>query len=163
MSILLCNLRKKTSCTIVIHEESISEWEGRINNKRKLRKLPFLFAKGNHLDMLFATVAISFAATANNKALSTAVFLIYCLLSIVIDVDSPFFRLFKTQPDYSDLLTFGCVFCSLTSVKGISLEHNLFKCAFMGYSNSHKGFVRHGSLSNETLFLPKKFTNTSIQ
>ncbi|CAJ2672130.1 unnamed protein product [Trifolium pratense] len=50
------------------------------------------------------------------EALSTAVFLINRLPSTVIDLDSPFFRLYKTHPDYSDLHTFGCVFCSSTSV-----------------------------------------------
>jgi hypothetical protein len=40
------------------------------------------------------------------EALSTAVFLINRLPSTVIDFDSPFFRLFKTQPNYSYLHTF---------------------------------------------------------
>ena len=76
------------------------------------------------------------------EALSTTVFLINRLPSIVIDFDSPFFRLFKTQPDYSDLHTFGCVcFVHLPPFERHKLGAQSVQCAFMGYSNSHKGFV----------------------
>jgi len=43
------------------------------------------------------------------EALYTIVFLINRLPSMVIDFDSPFFRLFQTHSDYSILHTFGCV------------------------------------------------------
>jgi len=76
------------------------------------------------------------------EALSTAVFLINRLPFIVIDFDSPFFRLFKTQPDYSDLHTFGCVcFVHLPPFERNKLGAQSVQCAFVGYSNSHKGFV----------------------
>jgi len=76
------------------------------------------------------------------EALSTAVFLINRLPSMVIDFDSPFFRLFKTQPDYSNLHTIGCVcFVHLPPFERHKLGAQSVQCAFMGYSNSHKGFV----------------------
>jgi len=76
------------------------------------------------------------------EALSTVVFLINRLPSIVIDFDSPFFRLFKSQPDYSDLHTFGCVcFVHLPPFEGHKLGAQSVQCAFMRYSNSHKGFL----------------------
>ena len=76
------------------------------------------------------------------EALSTIVFLINRLPSIVIDFDSPFFRLFKVQPDYSDLHTFGCVcFVHLPSFERHKLGPQSVPCAFMEYNNSHKGFV----------------------
>src|SRR3954464_12995465 len=76
------------------------------------------------------------------EALSTAVFLINRLPSTVIDFDSPFFRLFKIQPNYSDLHTFGCVcFVHLPPFERNKLGAQSIQCAFMGYSNSHKGFV----------------------
>lgn len=47
------------------------------------------------------------------EALPTTIFLIHCLPSTIIDFHSPFFRIFKTHPYYSDLHTFGCVFVHL--------------------------------------------------
>ena len=76
------------------------------------------------------------------EALSTAVFLINRLPSMVIDLDSPFFRLFKIHPDYSALHTFGCVcFVHLPPFERHKLGAQSVQCAFMGYSHSHKGFV----------------------
>jgi len=76
------------------------------------------------------------------EALSTAVFLINRLPSTVIDLDSPFFRLFKIQPNYNDLHTFGCVcFVHLPPFERHKLGAQSVQCAFMGYSHSHKGFV----------------------
>jgi len=67
------------------------------------------------------------------EALSTAVFLINRLPSVVIDFDSPFFRLFKTQPDYSDLHTFGCAcFVHLPPFERHKLRAQSIQCAFVG-------------------------------
>jgi len=83
------------------------------------------------------------------EALSTAVFLINCLPSMVIDFDSPFFHLFKTQPDYSDLHTFGCVcFVHLPLFERHKLGALSVQCAFMGFSNSHKSFVCYDVSNN---------------
>ena len=68
---------------------------------------------------------------------------------MVIDFDSPFFRLFKTQPDYSDLHTFGCAcFVHLPPFERHKLGAQSVQCAFMGYSNSHKGFVCYDVSNN---------------
>ena len=83
------------------------------------------------------------------EALSTAVYLINRLPSTVIGFDSPYFRLFKTQPDYSSLHTFGCVcFVHLPSTERHKLGAQSVKCAFMGYSHSHKGFVCYDVSNN---------------
>lgn len=50
------------------------------------------------------------------EALSTTVFLIKRLSSMIINLDSPFFRIFKTQRDYNNLHTFWCVLCTPTFV-----------------------------------------------
>ena len=46
------------------------------------------------------------------EALSTAIHLINWLPSPILQNVSPFFKLFGHSPSYSDLHTFGCVFCA---------------------------------------------------
>jgi hypothetical protein len=103
------------------------------------------------------------------EALSTVVFLINRLPSTVIDFDSPFFRLFKTHPDYSYLHTFGCVcFVHLPQFERNKLGAQSIQCAFMGYSNSHKGFVcydvsnHHFRVSRNVTFFDNQFMFHSL-
>ncbi|KAK2354222.1 coiled-coil domain-containing protein [Trifolium repens] len=92
------------------------------------------------------------------EALSTAVFLINRLPSLVIEFDSPFFRLFKIQPDYNDLHTFGCVcFVHLPPFERHKLGAQSVQCAFMGYSHSHKGFVCY-DVSNRRFRISRNVT-----
>jgi transposase InsO family protein len=92
------------------------------------------------------------------EALSTAVFLINRLPSTVIDLDSPFFRLFKTQPDYNDLHTFGCVcFVHLPPFERHKLGAQSVQCAFLGYSHCHKGFVCY-DVSNRRFRISRNVT-----
>jgi hypothetical protein len=92
------------------------------------------------------------------EALSTAVFLINRLPSSVIEFDSPFFRLFKTQPDYNDLHTFGCVcFVHLPPFERHKLGAQSVQCAFLGYSHCHKGFVCY-DVSNRRFRISRNVT-----
>jgi transposase InsO family protein len=76
------------------------------------------------------------------EALSTAIYLINRLPSQVLNFDSPYYRLYHEAPSYSDLHTFGCVcFVHLPSNERHKLSAQSVKCAFLGYSISHKGFV----------------------
>jgi hypothetical protein len=76
------------------------------------------------------------------EALSTAVYLINRLPSQVLNFDSPYYRLYHEAPSYSDLHTFSCVcFVHLPSNERHKLSAQSAKCAFLGYSISHKGFV----------------------
>jgi len=65
------------------------------------------------------------------KGLSTVVFLLNHLPFIFIDFNSPFFRLFKTHPDYSILHTFGCLcFVHLPPLERHKLKAQSIQCAF---------------------------------
>jgi len=76
------------------------------------------------------------------EALSTVVYLINRLPSKVLNLESPYFRLYHQNSNYSDFHTFGCV-CVVHLPPS---QHNkLFvqsaKCAFMGYSTSQKSCI----------------------
>jgi len=76
------------------------------------------------------------------EALSAAVYLINRLPSQTLNLDSPYFRLYGHPPDYKHLRIFGCVcFVHLPSHERHKLSAQSAKCAFMGYSSNHKGFV----------------------
>ena len=76
------------------------------------------------------------------EALSTAVHLINRLPSYVLNFASPYSILFGVIPEYDSLHVFGCVcFVHLPSTERNKLSTQAARCAFLGYSNSHKGFV----------------------
>lgn len=98
------------------------------------------------------------------EALSTVVYLINCLPSPTLRLDSPYSRLFGVPPDYNSLHVFGCIcFVHLPPIERHKLAAQSVQCAFLGYSNSHKGFVCYDSDANKLLiscnvifFLKKK-------
>lgn len=74
--------------------------------------------------------------------MTTAVFLINRLPSQVLGFDSPYFRLFRAHPDYTNLHPFGCVcFVHLPPPERNKLGAQSVMCAFLGYSTTHKGFL----------------------
>ncbi|KAJ6978380.1 hypothetical protein NC653_026695 [Populus alba x Populus x berolinensis] len=76
------------------------------------------------------------------EALSTAVHLINHLPSQVLNFASPYSILFGVIPEYNSLHVFGCVcFVHLPSTERNKLLAQATRCAFLGYSHSHKGFV----------------------
>ncbi|KAL6330239.1 hypothetical protein AAG906_040161 [Vitis piasezkii] len=84
------------------------------------------------------------------EALSTAVYLINRLPSPTLHLDSPYSRLFGVPPDYNSLHVFGCVcFVHLPSIERHKLDAQSVSCAFLGYSNSHKGFVCYDADANK--------------
>ena len=84
------------------------------------------------------------------EALSTAVYLINCMPSPTLDLDSPYSCLFGVPPDYNSLLVFGCVcFVHLPPIERHKLAAQSVQCAFLGYSNSHKGFVCYDADANK--------------
>ncbi|XP_022843332.1 uncharacterized protein LOC111366879 [Olea europaea var. sylvestris] len=83
------------------------------------------------------------------EAVSTAVYLINRLPSQILRFDSPYYRLHNQHPTYHDLHTFGCIcFVHLSSHERHKLSAQSVKCAFMGYSVSHKGYVCYYPCSN---------------
>ena len=83
------------------------------------------------------------------EALSTAVYLINRLPSQQLNFDSPYYRLFGVHPDYGNLHTFGCVcFVHLPPHERHKLTAQSVKCAFMGYSTTHKGFLCYDAIAN---------------
>jgi hypothetical protein len=84
------------------------------------------------------------------EALSIVVYLINRLPSQVLNFDSPYFRLFHQHPSYLNLHTCRCVcFVHLPPHERHKLSAQFVKCAFMGYSISHKGYVHYDSCSNK--------------
>jgi histone deacetylase 1/2 len=76
-----------------------------------------------------------------DEALLTAVFLINRLPSRVINNETPFYRLFGKEPDYTSLRTFGCAcWPHLRPYNTTKLSFRSKQCVFLGYSNQHKGF-----------------------
>jgi len=76
-----------------------------------------------------------------DEAFNTAVFIINCLPSKVIDDQTPYERLFGSPPDYTFLRTFGCaVWPNLRPYNSKKLEFLSKQCVFLGYSNMNKGF-----------------------
>jgi hypothetical protein len=76
-----------------------------------------------------------------DEAFLTSVFLINRLASKVINWDTPHSRLYKQEPDYSFLHTFGCaVWPNLRPYNSRKLQFRLKQCVCVSYSNSHKGF-----------------------
>ena len=75
------------------------------------------------------------------EAFSTVVFLINRLPSPLLDGKTPYELLFGKQPDYSMLLTFGCLcFPHLKDYSPNKLSPKYASCIFLGYSTLHKGF-----------------------
>lgn len=71
----------------------------------------------------------------------TAVFLINLLPSRVINMQTPIEKLLGTKPDYSFLRTFGCAcWPNLHPYNTHKLAFRSMRCAFLGYSNQHKGY-----------------------
>ena len=84
------------------------------------------------------------------EALSTPIYLINRLPSRVLDFASPYYHLYHYHPNYLGMHTFCCVcFVYLPSHERHKLYAQSIKCAFMGYSISHKGYVYYNPCSNK--------------
>ncbi|KAM7530049.1 hypothetical protein LguiB_033459 [Lonicera macranthoides] len=108
--------------------------------------------KNRHLLDVVRTLLIESSVPARFwvEALSTAVYLINRLPSQTLNFDSPYSRLFGVAPEYNSLHIFGCVcFVHLPPTERHKLSAQAVRCAFLGYSNSHKGFVCYDSAANK--------------
>jgi len=76
-----------------------------------------------------------------DEAFLAATYLINRTPSKVIDFTTPLGKLFHETPDYSFLRTFGCAcWPNLRPYNSRKLEFRSKRCAFLGYSNLHKGY-----------------------
>ena len=76
------------------------------------------------------------------EALTTATHIINRLPSPKLQNTSPHFRLFKTDPQYTNFHTFGCIcFVHLPTLERSKLSAQSAKCVFLGYASHQKGFV----------------------
>jgi hypothetical protein len=76
-----------------------------------------------------------------DEAFLTATYLINRTPSKIISFETPLKRLFHTKPEYSSLRTFGCAcWPNLRPYNNHKLAFRSKECAFLGYSNLHKGF-----------------------
>ena len=76
-----------------------------------------------------------------DETFMAATFLINRLPSKVIDNHTPFEKLLQQKPEYSSLRIFGCAcWPNLRPYNRHKLELRSKQCAFLGYSNLHKGY-----------------------
>jgi histone deacetylase 1/2 len=76
-----------------------------------------------------------------DQAFFTATYLINRTPSKVIENSTPLERLYKMQVDYNSLKVFGCAcWPNLRPYNPHKLAFRSKQCAFLGYSNLHKGF-----------------------
>lgn len=90
---------------------------------------------------------LAFLATASmplkfwDQAFLAATHLINRTPSKRVDYDTPLHRLFGTTPDYSKLRVYGCAYWpNLCPYNSHKLQFRSTCCAFIGYSNHHKGY-----------------------
>jgi hypothetical protein len=71
----------------------------------------------------------------------TSIFLINRLPSLVTNNTSPFFKLFKKEPDYTLLRTFGCLcYPLLRPYAAHKLSFRSKPCIFIGYGANQRGY-----------------------
>jgi len=76
-----------------------------------------------------------------DEAFLAATYLINRTPSRVIDFSTPLYRLFHDKPNYSFLRIFGCAcWPNLRPYNKHKLQFRSKQCAFLGYSNLHKGY-----------------------
>src|ERR1044072_6321018 len=76
-----------------------------------------------------------------DHAFLTAAYLINKLPTAVLNHDSPYFRLYKSHPEYKGLKVFGCAcFPLLRPYNASKLSFRSSECVFVGYSTTHKGY-----------------------
>jgi hypothetical protein len=76
-----------------------------------------------------------------DQAFLTATHLINRTPTKILDHDTPLHRLLGATPDYSNLRVFGCAcWPNLRPYNTHKLQFRSLRCAFLGYTNLHKGY-----------------------
>lgn len=76
-----------------------------------------------------------------DHAFLTATYLINRMPTAVLQMQSPYYTLYKQQPDYSFLKVFGCAcYPHIRPYNSHKLDFHTKECVFLGYSSSHKGY-----------------------
>jgi hypothetical protein len=76
-----------------------------------------------------------------DQAFLTATHLINRTPTKCIGYDTPLHRLLGATPDYESLRVFGCAYWpNLRPYNSHKLQFRSLHCAFLGYSNLHKGY-----------------------
>ncbi|RVW34641.1 Retrovirus-related Pol polyprotein from transposon RE1 [Vitis vinifera] len=88
-------------------------------------------------------------------AFQTATFLINRMPSKVLQNASPYFALFKRNPDYKFLRVFGCLcYPFIRPYNNHKLQYRSLKCVFLGYSLHHKGYLCLDNLTGRVYVSP---------
>ena len=75
-------------------------------------------------------------------AFATATYLINRLPTPVLQMDSPFHKLFGTQPNYAKTRVYSCLcFPWLRTYTHHKLEDRSMPCVFIGYSPTHSAYL----------------------
>lgn len=75
-------------------------------------------------------------------AFATAIYLINCLPSSPLSFETPYAKLFQTQPNYTKLRTFGSLcFPWLRPYSANKLEKRSLPCVFLGYSLTQSAYL----------------------
>ena len=75
-------------------------------------------------------------------AFTTAVTLINCMPSPLLNYSSPFSLLYKHPPDYFHFKVFGCLcYPHLKHLNSNKFQPRSTPCIFLGYAPSHKGYL----------------------
>jgi hypothetical protein len=83
----------------------------------------------------------------------TSIFLINRLPSLVTQHASPFFKLFKKEPDYTLLRTFGCLcYLLLHPYAAHKLSFRSKPCIFLGYGVNQRGYQCLDPQSQKSIF-----------
>jgi hypothetical protein len=92
------------------------------------------------------------------EALRTATFLLNIRPSTVNPKTTPFYSLFLSHPNYSELKVFGCLcFPNIYATTPNKLYSRSIPCVFLGYSDEHKGY-RCLDLSNGRTHISRHVT-----
>ena len=118
----------------VIHQKSVSyspQQNGRLERKhQQLLQIARSFMSQSGLPIKFW-----------GHSILMATYVINLLPTKVLNWETPYKRLFKKDPDYSNLRVFGCL-CVATNTKPhkTKFESRAIKCCFIGYNQGQKAF-----------------------
>ena len=127
------DILSQRSCPYTPQQNEVAEWKNRhlLDTVRSL--------------LLESSVPAKFWL----EALATAVYLINHLPSPRLSNQTPYFRLFHTDPTYTHLRIFDCMcFVHLPPFERTKLSAQSAQCAFLGYASHKKGYICYDHVLN---------------